>query len=41
VVPKSGKDDTDDGENGGEKEEVVGEDGSKVKSLIAGSWRHD
>ena len=41
VGPKSGKEDTDDGENGGEKEEVVGEDGSKVESLIAGSWRHD
>ena len=40
VGPKSGKEDTDDGEYGGKEEKVVGKDGSKVESLIAGSWRH-
>jgi hypothetical protein len=41
VVPRNGKNDTDDGEYGGKEKEVVGKDGSKVESLIAGSWRHD
>jgi hypothetical protein len=40
VIPKTGKEATDDGEYGCEEEEVVGEDGSKVESLIARSWGH-
>ena len=35
------KEDTNDGEYGGEEEEVVGEDWSKVEAFVASSWRHD
>jgi hypothetical protein len=40
VGPRTEKEDTDDSKYGGEEEEVVGEDGSKVKPFVATSWRH-
>jgi len=40
-ICKTGKEDTDDGKYGGEEKKVVGEDGCKVESFIARSWRHD